>query len=210
MKFSKVRWLVLSAMIFTMGLAQPSSEVSKVELQTTLQGHAGTVLSLALSPDGKTLAAGVGRNNLGSVVAFWDYSNGRKKRIYYPWLGHKQFYFPSIKIMAFSPDSRKLVMGLVNVERFQLDTIFELRVLDTTTGHEWHQSETETSAIECVAFSPDGTMVASGNWRGEARIFNAESGKDIKRFPSNTLGSIRGVTFSPDNMTLATANGSGG
>ncbi len=68
--------------------------------------------------------------------------------------------------------------------------------------------------LTSVAYSPDGTSIATASWDGTVRIWNATTGKEVRRlgldkgarpetgeFSSNTFGQI---AFSPDNAFLVT------
>jgi WD40 repeat protein len=59
--------------------------------------------------------------------------------------------------------------------------------------------------LHSVAFSPDGKLIASGNWRGEITLWDIATGKCLK-----TLGKHRKivncVAFSPDGKLLASGS----
>ena len=55
-----------------------------------------------------------------------------------------------------------------------------------------------------VAFSPDGQQVASGNWEGELRIWDAKKGRLLKTIllPKGSRGRITSIDFSPDSKQI--------
>lgn len=71
------------------------------------------------------------------------------------------------------------------------------------TGH--------TADADSVAFSRDGRLIATGSWMDHtAIVWEADSGREIRRFNGNTEGGDTRtgksfVAFSPDNMQLAVA-----
>ena len=70
------------------------------------------------------------------------------------------------------------------------------RVEGILTGH--------TSVVDAVAFSPDGSTLASGSRDNTIRLWNLRTGKHITTF---TLASeIRYLAFSPDGSTLASSS----
>ena len=53
-----------------------------------------------------------------------------------------------------------------------------------------------------MAFSPDGTLVASSSWHGHLRVHKAAGLELVHDIP---MESIARVAFSPDGKTIATA-----
>jgi WD40 repeat protein len=75
-----------------------------------------------------------------------------------------------------------------------------LRVWDLKTGKvKWEAREDR--GIRRVAISPDGSLVASGNWEGEIHFRDAVTG-DLRRSLANTGGSIECISFSSDGRSL--------
>ena len=57
-----------------------------------------------------------------------------------------------------------------------------------------------------MAFSPDGTRLATGGFSGGARVWDAASGKQLLKVRH---GSAQAVAFSPDGTRLATGGRDG-
>ncbi|GAA4235795.1 serine/threonine protein kinase [Streptosporangium album] len=64
----------------------------------------------------------------------------------------------------------------------------------TLTGHTWD--------VEAVAFSPDGTTLASSDREGTLRLWDVTARKPLVTLTGHTAG-VHAVAFSPDGTTLA-------
>ena len=60
------------------------------------------------------------------------------------------------------------------------------------------------SGVHAVAFSPDGTRVATGSDDGSARVFDAVTGAEWARLDHG--GPVCAVAFSPDGTRVATGS----
>ncbi|HEY8503867.1 MAG TPA: protein kinase, partial [Gemmataceae bacterium] len=67
----------------------------------------------------------------------------------------------------------------------------------TLTGH--------ASAVQCVAYSPDGSLLASGGGAGELFLWDARTG-ELRRALGGHEGVVHAAAFSPDGALLATAD----
>jgi len=83
-------------------------------------------------------------------------------------------------------------------------------------GWEWHylkrlcHSEKlllkgHTGNVNCVVYSPSGTILASGSSDGTARLWDAKTGQPLHVLKRH-LHSVKCVAFSPDNRMLATGS----
>jgi WD40 repeat protein len=71
------------------------------------------------------------------------------------------------------------------------------RVMRTLTGH--------SQPIRAVAWSPDGTRLATAGEEGSAKVWDMDSGREILKLVGHT-NKIVGVAWSPDGGCLATAS----
>ncbi len=79
------------------------------------------------------------------------------------------------------------------------------RVWDSETGEEvLKQTDCHTSSVSSACFSPDGRLVATGGGDCVVHLWNASTGKLVRRFPPGT-GSIRSLWFTPDGQTIIVA-----
>jgi WD40 repeat protein/DNA-binding SARP family transcriptional activator/class 3 adenylate cyclase len=149
----------------------------------------GWVPSVAYGPDGSLLATGLGDTDLGAGrVVLWDAASGRRVRI----LGPER---PGYDIwgLAFDPDGSTLA---VLSGRGRLD------VWGVDSGEELLSVQAHSGFASDVAFSPDGSEVATAGADGAA-LWSMPSGRKLV---SLSIGAqVEAVAFSPDGAVIATA-----
>ncbi|WRZ78365.1 hypothetical protein OG251_43280 (plasmid) [Streptomyces sp. NBC_01237] len=134
------------------------------------------VLSVAFSPDGRTLAIG----DFGDA-RLWDVASGKARTVL---TGRDP-----VDSVVFSPDGRTLAIGYD--EQVRLWDVASGKIRTTLTGH--------SDSVDSVAFSPDGRTLAIGDY-GQVRLWDVSSGR--ARITSRIEG-MGSVAFSPDGRTLA-------
>ena len=147
---------------------------------TTTTGYG---LSVAFSSYGILLASASEDN----TVRLWDVETNAN-------IATLEGHEGRINAVAFSPDGRMLASAggdgpvrLWNVESGQQKAALK--------GHEW---------VTSVAFSPDGTLLASGG-DGPVRLWNVETNANIASLEGHTE-LVNAVAFSPDGTLLASGS----
>ena len=147
----------------------------------------GEIFGLALSPDGKTLAAGGWYGRLFLI----DVPSARMLHFI---VGHAD----SVLDIDFSPDGRSVATaGADKTARiWEVATGKPIRTLDGHTGY-----------IDSVRYSPDGRWLATGCRDKNARIYSVADGSLLTTITLE--GTVKSVAWTRDSKTLITANTNG-
>jgi WD40 repeat protein/serine/threonine protein kinase len=159
-------------------------DVLSGRLVHTLRGAGGP---RAFSPDGKVLAAGVPQ------LTWWHLDGGREQRLPSP---YRTFS------LAFGPDGKQLVV----VGKADFMTGGLATVLDVADGRLRQQLQHGGGDV-CLAFSPDGRLLATGSADRCVRVW--DQGRAVRRLYRGHTAAVAAVAFSPDGQRLASAGEDG-
>jgi RNA polymerase sigma factor (sigma-70 family) len=194
-------------------------------LHESLKPYNGGVHSVAVSRDGKVLAAG-GYNG---TVRLWETETGKP-------LTRWQALSREVLTLTFAPDGKTLAVagfdhaitlwdpatgtrllphqGHTSVVQHALFTPdgrrvvsvgrdLTIRIWDAAAGRELHVLRGHKEWIGCAAISPDGRTLASGSG-GDIRLWDVATGKERLDLARQD-GHIASLAFSPDGKLLASA-----
>ncbi|MEO5329570.1 MAG: WD40 repeat domain-containing protein [Magnetococcus sp. THC-1_WYH] len=147
--------------------------------------HMVQVMSIAFSPDGKTIVSG----SWDKTIRLWERASGKSIAIL-------ERHSGPVLSVAFSPDGKTIASGSGD-KTIRLWERASGKLIATLEGH--------SNWVNSVAFSPDGKTIASGSEDKTIRLWNRASGKSIATLEghSNTVNS---VTFSPDGNAIASGS----
>jgi RNA polymerase sigma factor (sigma-70 family) len=203
----------------------PSKELAEMKVwdlatrkaRVFCRGDTGRAMSVAFSPDGKTLAAGM----RDGAIRLWDVATGKERLR----LREKE---RSAKAVAFSPDGKRLAVALVptyypDVDETAIPRLRALsqgrpdgvKLLDPVTGRLRAQFKGHAGWITALAFSPDGTLATATNVpprdpgkpddvTGEVRLWDAATGRP-RGSPLTCPHTIASMAFGAGGRLLAVA-----
>lgn len=151
------------------------------------EGHTASIMSLAVSPDGKLALTGSGQTE--KTARLWDIEGGKQL---FAFNDHTE----RILGVTFTPDSKQAVTGCWDNYA---------RIYDTRTGKRIRSiGKVHNKQVASVAVSPDGKLLATGGDEGNVVLLDLAGPKDMATLQGHTAG-INQVHFSADGKMLASS-----
>ena len=163
------------------------------KVKATLDGHERGVATVVFSPDGTTLASG---SCWDGTIRIWDLRTNEPR--------HVLTGLNGVTELAFSRDGKLLASaGEGNV----------VTLWDVETGEEYSRLTDFRWPVQCVAFSPDGTLLVTGggsldgrpDGQGEIKVWDVANRSLVTTLDGHT-SAVLAVAFSPDGVNLATGS----
>ena len=155
-----------------------------------LEGHIYRVTSAVFNPDGTRLASA----SIDQTVKLWDVATGQEMlTLKRPNVGYSPYARSTG--LAFSPGGTLLAAG----------SGAKVKVWDAATGKERLILSGHTGGVNSVAFSPDGTRLASASEDQTVKVWDAVTGQEMLTLTGH-ISRINSVAFSPDGTRLASAS----
>lgn len=152
-------------------------------------GHTRTITSLALSPDGRTLATA----SVDLTLRLWDVTTGALRAALE---GHSDW----IRACAFAPDGESLVSASADCS---------LRIWHVATGSLRTILVGHTGSVLGCAFTPDGKVIVSVSVDGTLRHWDSSSGAERSAF-EGLVPSELACALAPDGTSFISMLDDGG
>jgi WD40 repeat protein len=150
--------------------------------------HGGEALAVAFSPDGALLASAGGAAGRDGDVKVWDTQTGQLRYT------RRGFGCHFVHAVAFSPDGAHLACAGNT----------EVKILNAATGEEETSLRGHTARITSIAYSPDGTRLASASISSVIKLWDLRTDTEVLALRVSG-GWVQEVAFSPDGRHLASA-----
>ena len=177
----------------TLQADQQMSDLLADGARTGVIAAAQTLYVVTFSPDGDTLAVGVGNG----TVRLYDRTTGQLRTTTTPVPGvAPNGDHVAARTLAFSPDGDTLAVGGSD----------DIGLYDPATGR-LRTTLDIVSGVVGLAFSPNGDTLAVGDGSGTVRLYDPATGR--LRTTLTVAGGVGAVAFSPNGDTLAVGDGDG-
>jgi WD40 repeat protein/DNA-binding XRE family transcriptional regulator len=157
-----------------------------------------TIYNLAWSPDGQCIAsAGDGKS-----VHVWDANKGATN---FKYTGHSGL-LPNVYALEWSPDGTRIASGCSSIGRDKTIHVWDVKTGKTILHLDTHAGLSPSFSVLALAWSPDGTRIASTFGDKNVHLWDATNGKHLMTYttPSDW---VRDIAWPPDGQLLAVANG---
>jgi WD40 repeat protein len=113
----------------------------------------------------------------------------------------------TIHSLAFSPDGKFIAAGIFNQVSMRGDNLTPqpVRIWDLERNELASDLSGHGRATMCIAYTRDGTRLASAGWDERVRLWDPATGKQIWEFKTGERGTFHSVAISPYGKLIACA-----
>lgn len=161
-------------------------DLSEQNVERVLKGHTWSIQSLHVIDDGRRLASASWDHS----IRIWNGVGASRKHLI------ESAHQDQINSLTYSPNG-SLFATSSNDQTVKIWSVGDFRLRRTLRGH--------TAPVQSAAFSPDGKLLASVGWNGQAILWDAQRWKKIGELPGHLPKSrVHSVAFSQDSQWLVT------
>jgi len=157
------------------------------DVDRTLEGHTGDVLSVAITPDGTRVVSGSGDQ----TIRVWNLQSGCLERTF-------EGQARRVVAVAITPDGTRVISG----SWFDDNVV---RVWDLASGRLERILVGHTQMVAAVAVTPDGARVVSGSFDNTVRVWDLASGRLERTLTGHTHAECS-VAVTPDGTRIVSGS----
>ena len=179
-------------------LTSMSNEGNIINMIKTLINLTNYACLVSFSPNGEILAYGIE----GGTISLWDVNNEEE-------IGNLKGRAINENSVKFSPNGKVLAFcsNFRTISLWDIESRIIIRNLELSSI-KMNYYNVNSFTVNCISFSPNGEILASGVSDGTISLLDVKNGKEINLLQGHSK-SINCISYSPDGKTIATGDDNG-